>query len=255
MNLAVEMMSKLQSPKPMLAERKGGRARITPDVILAAFACELQQYPVGRVIIESRYLADEAAKLTLADHVKAKVMQEDIKHVDAVADIVTRLVLHIPLRSQRVKLRSLHKSYGARARRSQKLIETWKARIRSMEKSSNAHLMPMIEQHKRDIENERAQLAAHAEIKAVQSLNCPKCGSSGAVLHTVCNECGGAGYIKPKRETIFAEFRQLGVRITEEDFARNYSPVVSKLVSYYCSEEIVAADALAKRLRSEKFAH
>ncbi|MBE4617361.1 TIGR02642 family protein [Vibrio navarrensis] len=253
MNQAVEMLAKLHAPKAMIVESKVGRRRLTPDVILAAFSAELLHHPVGRTIIEARYLGDEAARLTFIDHVRATVAQEKVNHVSAVADIVANLVLQVPLRSQRVKLRSLYKKYDARSKRSLKLIETWKLRIKSMEKSGNLSMQPLIEKHQQDIELEKARLHEHAQMKAGESLNCPKCHGSGNYLLRLCNECGGVGMLRPTREQIYAEFRQLGVRITEEDFARTFLPVITELVSGYCRQEIIAADALEKRLRLEKF--
>ncbi|MBC5832261.1 TIGR02642 family protein [Vibrio metschnikovii] len=252
MNYAVELLSKLHSPKPIFIERKSGRTRLTPDVILGAISTELHGYPVGRVIIEARYLNDLAAEKTLSAHILDKVKQEHVAHTSIVAHIVYCLVMQKPLHSQRVKLRSLHKQYGGRAKRSQKLISTWRERIKSMERSGNAKLQYMIDRHLDDIEKEKQQLLSYAELKASQSLNCPKCGGTGISANKGCDACDGIGYFKPTRERIYSEFRQMGARITEQDFTRTYQPVITDLVSFYCQCELNAADALENRLMAER---
>ncbi|EKO3632386.1 hypothetical protein M3894_002916 [Vibrio metschnikovii] len=254
MNYAVELLSKLHSPKPMIIERKIGRSRLTPDVILGAISAELHCHPIGRLIVEARYLDDAVADKALAAHIADRVKQEHVDHSSVVAHIIRCLVMQKPLHSQRVKLRSLHKQYGGRARRSQKLIATWRERIKSMERSGNAKLQYMIDRHLDDIEKEKQQLLAYAELKASQSLSCPKCGGTGISTNKECDACDEVGYFKPTRERIYSEFRQMKVRITEQDFVKTYQPVITELVTLYSKAELLAVDAMASRIKAEKLA-
>jgi uncharacterized phage protein len=268
MTNAIEQLIKMHDPRCVSAESMNvgrGRASLTREQILGAFAAAQHQHSAGLDLLMTKYRSDFKAEQRLRAAINEWVHQRP--HPDRAAtacQLALSIVLERNLPAQVVHLASLFRRYGPRTAQTRKNIEALQSEIKALEKrrcqeqiSDAVYVEAGLEitDLNTRIEWERAALRAWSERHAATTNICPRCSGTGRTVrpHPVeCEECNGKGKIPANMEHLRKSMRIIGAAVEPGDWASQYSDLVKKCMNWLYVEESNATLLLTERIEEEK---
>lgn len=188
-------------------------------------------------------MATEFGEIKYVDQLQSYII--DKLGSEALMTIVYSELCFLPLGKNQLKIKSLLKQYGPRAKRSRRLIDSWNRAIKSMNRSGRHH--DMVEQHLRDIERERQSLDIWAAKYSKLSCNCPRCGATGHVNGDKCKSCNGDGHFKNRVADWKEHLRHFDIRFTPELTLK-----IESLIDDLTIQKNTAIHIMTKRARLER---
>lgn len=138
MTSAIEQLIKMHDPRCVSAESMNvgrGRASLTREQILGAFAATQHQHPVGFDLLMAKYRNDFKAEQRLRVAINQWVHQRPHpKRAAAACQLALSIVLERSLPAQVAYLASLFRRYGSRTAQTCKNIEALQANIKVLDK-------------------------------------------------------------------------------------------------------------------------
>jgi len=269
MTNAIEQLIKMHDPRCVSAESMNvgrGRASLTREQILGAFAAAQHQHSVGLDLLMTKYRNDFKAEQRLRVAINEWVYQRPHpERAAAACQLALSMVLERNLPAQVAHIATLLRRYGPRTAHTRKNIETLQSEIKVLEKQRSQTQISDIEYHEagfeitdisKRIEHERATLRAWSERHATTTNICPRCSGTGRTVrpHPVeCEECGGKGKIPANMEHLRKSMRIIGAAVEPGDWVSQYSDLVKQCMSWLYIEESNATSLLADRLANEKY--
>ncbi|EMF02960.1 hypothetical protein F518_24616 [Serratia marcescens VGH107] len=242
-----------------------GRASLTREQILGAFAAAQHQHSVGLDLLLTKYRNDYKAEQRLRAAINEWVHQRPHpERATAACQLALSIVLERNLPAQMAHFSSLFRRYGPRAARTRKNIEALQSEIKALEKRRNQAQITDIEYHEvgfeitditKRIERERAALRAWTEQHAATTNTCPRCSGSGRMVrpHPIeCEECGGKGKIPANMEHLRKSMRIIGATVKSGDLASQYSDLVKQCMDWLYVEETNVTTHLNDRINQER---
>lgn len=268
MTIAIEQLIKMHDPRCVSAESMNvgrGRASLTREQILGAFAAAQHQHSVGLDLLMTKYRNDFKAEQRLRAAINEWVHQRPHpEHAAAACQLALSIVLERNLPAQVAHFSSLFRRYGPRAARTRKNIEALQSEIKALEKRRNQAQITDIEYHEvgfeitditKRIERERAALRAWSEQHAATTNICPRCSGTGRMIrqHPIeCEECGGKGKIPANMEHLRKSMRIIGAAVEPGEWASRYTELVKQCMDWMFVEESNAIGVLSDRIAMEK---
>ncbi|WP_033645909.1 TIGR02642 family protein [Serratia marcescens] len=268
MTNAIEQLIKMHDPRCVSAESMNigrGRASLTREQILGAFAAAQHQHSVGLDLLLTKYRNDYKAEQRLRAAINEWVHQRPHpERATAACQLALSIVLERNLPAQMAHFSSLFRRYGPRAARTRKNIEALQSEIKALEKRRNQAQITDIEYHEvgfeitditKRIERERAALRAWTEQHAATTNTCPRCSGSGRMVrpHPIeCEECGGKGKIPANMEHLRKSMRIIGATVKSGDLASQYSDLVKQCMDWLYVEETNVTTHLNDRINQER---
>lgn len=173
MTNAIEQLIKMHDPRCVSAESMNvgrGRASLTREQILGAFAAAQHQHSVGLDLLMTKYRNDYKAEQRLRSAINLWVHQRPHpERAVAACQLAFSIVLERNLPAQVSHLASLFRRYGPRTAQTRKNIEVLQAEIKLLERRRSRAQISDIEYHEAGgeitditvrIERERAALRA-----------------------------------------------------------------------------------------------
>lgn len=226
----IEMLTLLNAARTMKWEQKLSSGGPSREQILGAIGSAQRANPIGIALIYAKHLHDAHA-ISLVNH----HMTESVEFAQPIArsgleltSIEVEFLAHLVLSDvtarlvevQRRRVESAWKRHSMRGERSRKTIKSLSKSLRSLQRaleskttageiSRTKHQIASLEGR---IESERNNANEYARSKANETLNCPKCKSTGIVQSTQvsCDICGGVGSFRLSadelRRAFLAEF-------------------------------------------------
>ncbi|HBN5894923.1 TPA: TIGR02642 family protein [Serratia marcescens] len=268
MTNAIEQLIKMHDPRCVSAESMNvgrGRASLTREQILGAFAAAQHQHSVGVDLLMTKYRNDYKAEQRLRAAINEWVHQRPHpERATAACQLALSIVLERNLPAQVAHLASLFRRYGPRTVRARKNIEVLQAEIKALDKRrcqaqiSDAIYVEAgleITELTTRIERERAALRAWSERHAATTNICPRCSGTGRTVrpHPVeCEECNGKGKIPANMEHLRKSMRIIGAAVEPGDWVSQYAELVKKCMDWLYVEESSAISVLSDRISMEK---
>lgn len=269
MTNAIEQLIKMHDPRCVSAESMNvgrGRASLTREQILGAFAAAQHQHSIGLDLLMTKYRNDFKAEQRLRAAINEWVHQRP--HPDraaAACQLALSMVLERNLPAQVAHIATLLRRYGPRTAHTRKNIETLQSEIKVLDKQRSQSQISDIAYHEagdevaeisKRIERERSSLRAWSERHAATTNICPRCSGTGRTVrpHPVeCEECGGKGKIPADMEHLRKSMRIIGAVVEPGDWASQYSDLVKQCMNWLYVEESNATSLLADRIADEKY--
>ncbi|MNG55954.1 hypothetical protein D3C79_140260 [compost metagenome] len=268
MTNALEQLIKMHDPRCVSAESMNvgrGRASLTREQILGAFAAAQHQHSVGLDLLMTKYRNDFKAEQRLRTAINSWVHQRPHpERAVAVCQLALSIVLERNLPAQVAHLASLFRRYGPRTAQTRKNIEALQLEIKALDKrrcqaqiSDAVYVEAGLEitDLNMRIERERAALRAWSERHAATTNICPRCSGTGLTArpHPVeCEECGGKGKIPANMEHLRKSMRIIGAAVEPGDWVNQYAELVKQCLNWLHVEESNAAQVLFERIQAEK---
>ncbi|HED2337568.1 TPA: hypothetical protein R4Y05_003256 [Serratia liquefaciens] len=268
MTNAIEQLIKMHDPRCVSAESMNvgrGRASLTREQILGAFATAQHQHSVGFDLLMTKYRNDFKAEQRLRAAINEWVSQRPHpERAVAACQLALSIVLERNLPAQVAHLASLFRRYGPRTAQTRKNIEALQSEIKALEKrrcqeqiSDAVYVEAGLEitDLNTRIEWERAALRAWSERHAATTNICPRCSGTGRTVrpHPVeCEECGGKGKIPTNMEHLRKSMRIIGAVVEPGDWARRYADLVKQCMNWLYAEELKSVTFLGVRLNQER---
>lgn len=269
MTTAIEQLIKMHDPRCVSAEAMNigrGRASLTREQILGAFAAAQHQHSLGLDILMAKYRGDCIAEQRVRAAINEWVHQRPHPvRAAAACQLSLSIVLERNLPAQITHIASLLRKYGPRAAQMRKNIEAIQAQIKYLEKQRSQTSISDNTYHEigfdiidinRAIERERKSFRAWSERYAATTNLCPRCSGTGrtAKPHPVqCDECGGKGKIPASMEHLRKSMSIIGAEVAAGDWAGQYADLVKRCMNWLYVEESNASILLAERMQSERF--
>lgn len=268
MTNAIEQLIKMHDPRCVSAESMNvgrGRASLTREQILGAFAAAQHQQSVGLDLLMTKYRNDYKAEQRLRAAINEWVHQRPHpESATAACQLALSIVLERNLPAQVAHLASLFRRYGPRTAQTRKNIEALQSEIKALEKRRSQAQIADIEYHEvgfeitditKRIERERAALRAWSEQHASTTNICPRCSGTGRMVrpHPIeCEECGGKGKIPVNMEHLRKSMRIIGAAVEPGHWGSHYASLVKQCVDWLYVQESNATILLTERIQSEK---
>lgn len=267
MTNAIEQLIKMHDPRCVSAESMNvgrGRASLTREQILGAFAAAQHQHSVGLDLLMTKFRNDFIAEQRLRAAINEWVHQR--QHPDraaAACQLALSIVLERNLPAQVAHLASLFRRYGPRTAQSRKNIEALQSEIKALDKrrcqvqiSDAVYVEAGLEitDLNTRIERERAALRAWSECHAATTNICPRCSGTGRTVrpHPVeCEECGGKGKIPASLEHLRKSMRIIGAAVEPSDWVSQYAELVKQCMAWLYIEESSVVSMLSTRIDAE----
>ncbi|MNG72728.1 hypothetical protein D3C81_585060 [compost metagenome] len=269
MTNAIEQLIKMHDPRCVSAESMNvgrGRASLTREQILGAFAAAQHQNSVGLDLLMTKYRNDFKAEQRLRVAINEWVHpRPHPERAVAACQLALSIVLERNLPAQVAHLASLFRRYGPRTAQTRKNIEALQSEIKALDKrrcqapiSDAVYVEAGLEitDLNSRIERERAALRTWSERHATTTNICPRCSGTGRTIrpHPVeCEECGGKGKIPANMEHLRKSMRIIGAAVEPGDWVSQYSDLVKQCMSWLYIEESNATSLLADRIANEKY--
>jgi len=268
MTNAIEQLIKMHDPRCVSAESMNvgrGRASLTREQILGAFAAVQHQHSVGLDLLMTKYRNDFKAEQRLRSAINLWVHQyPHPERAVAACQLALSIVLERNLPAQVAHLASLFRRYGPRTAQTRKNIETLQLEIKALDKrrcqaqiSDAVYVEAGLEitDLNSRIERERAALRVWSERHAATTNICPRCSGTGRTVrpHPVeCDECGGKGKIPANMDHLRKSMRIIGAAVEPGDWASQYADLVKQCLNWLYVEESNATQMLFERIQAEK---
>jgi uncharacterized phage protein len=267
MTNAIEQLIKMHDPRCVSAESMNvgrGRASLTREQILGAFAAAQHQHSVGLDLLMTKYRNDTKAEQRLRAAINEWVHQRPHpERAAAACQLALSIVLERNLPAQVAHFSSLFRRYGPRTTQTRKNVEALQSEIKALEKRRSQAQITDIEYHEvgleiiditKRIERERAALRTWSERHAAITNICPRCSGTGRTVrpHPVeCEECGGKGKIPANMEYLRKSMRIIGAMVEPGDWANKYADLVKQCMNWLYVEESLATALLSNRIIEE----
>jgi len=269
MTNVIEQLIKMHDPRCVSAESMNvgrGRASLTREQILGAFAAAQHQHSVGLDLLMTKYRSDFKAEQRLRAAINEWVHQRPHpERAAAACQLALSIVLERNLPAQISHLASLLRRYGPRTAQTRKNIEALQSEIKALDKrrcqvqiSDTVYVEAGLEitDLNTRIERERAALRAWSERHAATTNICPRCSGTGRTVrpHPVeCEECGGKGKIPANMEHLRNSMRIIGAEVAPGKWVTEYISLVGACINWlYCKEE-QAGKCIKNRIISELY--
>ncbi|WP_409311409.1 TIGR02642 family protein [Pectobacterium sp. B1J-3] len=268
MTIAIEQLIKMHDPRCMSIESLNvgrGRAILSKEQILGAFATAQRKNPVGYDLLMAKYRHDSDAAFRIMIAIYAwdvYAKYQHLEHSDIACSLAMDMVLERNLPAQVDHIAGLLRRYGTRSSQTRKNTDSLKAEIKRLEKqrcrdkTSNAEYFLVgeeIEQLSARIKAERQALYDWSEQEARRSNICPRCSGTGKTLRPViaiCNECGGHGRIIATFEYLRKSMAIIGAVIPAGEWLQ-YLDLIKECMRWLYIEESSAASVLSSQIRDE----
>lgn len=267
MTNAIEQLIKMHDPRCVSAESMNvgrGRASLTREQILGAFAAAQHQHSVGLDLLMTKYRNDVKAEQRLRAAINEWVHQRPHpERAAAACQLALSIVLERNLPAQVARIATLLRRYGPRTAQTRKNIEALQSEIKTLDKrrcraqiSDAVYVEAGLEitDLNTRIERERAALRAWSERHAATTNICPRCSGTGRTVrpHPVeCEECGGKGKIPANMEHLRKSMRIIGAVVEPGDWVRQYADLVKRCMNWLYIEESSATGLLSERINAE----
>lgn len=266
MTIAIEQLIKMHDPRCMSIESLNvgrGRAILTKEQILGAFATAQHHHSVGFDLLMTKYRhdshAEQRVRTAITDWVNAR---PHLEHAITACQLALSMVLERNLPAQIDHIAKLLRRYGSRSPQTRKNTDALQAEIKQQEKlrvrdrvsdDEYQRIGQQIEQLSGRIETERAALRTWSEHQAAQSNVCPRCSGTGKTLRpavVLCNECGGHGRITATFEHLRKSMAITGAVIPTGEWPQ-YLTLVKWCMRWLYIEETQAAIVLSSQIHNE----
>ncbi|CAI1535551.1 TIGR02642 family protein [Serratia marcescens] len=268
MTNAIEQLIKMHDPRCVSAESMNigrGRASLTREQILGAFAVAQHQHSVGLDLLMTKYRNDYKAEQRLRAAINEWVHQRPHpERAVAACQLSLSIVLERNLPAQVAHIAALLRRYGPRTAQTRKNIEALQSEIKALEKRCSQAQITDIEYHEvgfeiaditKRVERERAALRAWSEQHAATTNICPRCSGTGRMVRPYpieCEECGGKGKIPANMEHVRKSMRIIGATVESGDWASQYSDLVKQCMDWLYVEETNVTTQLNDRINQER---
>ncbi|MGG5572442.1 TIGR02642 family protein [Vibrio diazotrophicus] len=241
MSNVVELLEKLSKPKSVNVSNtfKAPKGSLDKQELYSAICVAGKKSPIGLAIV----MATEFGEIQYVEQLQ-RYLIDKLGSEELMAVAYSELCF-LPLGKNQLRIKSLLKQYGPRAKRSRRLIDSWTRAIKSMTRSGRHH--DLITQHLSNIESERHSLDEWATKYSKLSCNCPRCGATGSVNSEQCKSCHGDGHFKNKTANWKEHLGQFGISLTPELTLR-----IESLLDDLSIKKNTAIDAMSKRARLER---
>ncbi|MFJ5427689.1 TIGR02642 family protein [Pectobacterium actinidiae] len=266
MTIAIEQLIKMHDPRCMSIESLNvgrGRAILSKEQIMAAFASTQHHHSVGFDLLMAKYRHDSQAEQRIRVAISHRVnTRTHLVHSDPACQLALSMVLERNLPAQIDHLAGLLRRYGAKAAQSRKNTDTLRSEIKQLErqrcreKVSHADYISAgieIAELNERIGHERKALLEWSERQAAQLNVCPRCNGTGKMLRpaiAVCNECGGNGHIAATFEHLRKSLAIIGAVIPVGEWPQ-YLDLVKRCMRWLYVEESQAVSVLNERIHNE----
>ncbi|AHG22180.1 hypothetical protein Z042_23120 [Chania multitudinisentens RB-25] len=268
MTNAIEQLIKMHDPRCVSAEAMNigrGRASLTREQILGAFAAAQHQHSLGLDILMAKYRSDCLAEQRVRMAINVWVHQRPHPaRAAAACQLALSIVLERNVPAQIAHIASLLRRYGPRTAQTRKKIETLQTQIKYLEKQRSKTSISDNTYHEigfdiidinRSIERERISLRAWSEQHATTTNLCPRCSGTGRIAKphpAECEECNGKGKIPANMEHLRKSMRIIGAEVAPGDWAGKYAGLVKRCMDWLYIEESNATLILSERLQNER---
>ncbi|MBW5896055.1 hypothetical protein IM881_06220 [Pectobacterium brasiliense] len=266
MTIAIEQLIKMHDPRCMSIESLNvgrGRAVLSKEQILAAFATAQHHHSVGFDLLMAKYRHDSQAEQRIRAAISNWVSSRTHSiHSNPACQLALSMVLERNLPAQIDHIAGLLRRYGAKAAQSRKNTDALRAEInqlerqRCREKVSHADYISAgieITELNERIGHERKALREWSDLQAAQLNVCPRCNGTGKTLRpaiAVCNECGGNGHIAATFEHLRKSLAIMGAVIAAGEWPQ-YLDLVKRCMRWLYVEESQAVSTLSERIHNE----
>lgn len=266
MTIAIEQLIKMHDPRCMSIESLNvgrGRAILSKEQILGAFATAQRKSPVGYDVLMAKYRQDSQAEQRIRAAISNWVnSRTHLMHSDPACQLALSMVLERNLPAQIDHIAGLLRRYGAKAAQSRKNTDTLRSEIKQLErqrcreKVSHADYISAgieIDELNERIGHERKALREWSEYHAAKLNVCPRCNGTGKTLRpaiAVCNECGGNGHIAVTFEHLRKSLAIIGAVISAGEWLQ-YLDLVKRCMRWLYVEESQAVSVLNERIHNE----
>lgn len=266
MTTAIEQLIKMHDPRCVSIEALNigrGRAVLSKEQLLGAFASCQHKYPVGFDILMTKYRRDCKAEQRVRSAISVWLHQRP-HPVCAIAacQLALNMVLERTLPAQVEHIATLLRRYGSRTKISRKVIEDVKQQIKLLERDKAqarddeiiTELASQIHVLLTKIRIERNVLRSWAHQQAAITEVCPRCHGAGKTLRPhpeVCNECGGRGRLIATMEHLRKSMGFVGAQVSAREWVVHYLPLVNKCMQWLYIEETEAVKILTDRIKTE----
>lgn len=268
MTNAIEQLIKMHDPRCVSAESMNigrGRASLTREQILGAFAAAQHEFSLGLDILMAKYRNDCKAEQRVRAAINEWVHQRPHPaRAAAACQLALSIVLERNVPAQIAHLASLFRRFGPRTTQTRKNIEVLQAEIKLLEKQRSQATVSdekyhevgiSIDQLAGRVDLERSELRVWSERHAATTNICPRCSGTGRTArpHPVqCDECNGKGKIPATMEHLRKSMRIIGAEVAAGDWAGQYADLVKQCMDWLYVEESNASILLADRIQSER---
>ncbi len=267
MSQAIEQMIKMFDPQGVSIESLNigrGKAILTRDQIIGAFAAAQHQHAVGYDLLMAKYRLDYRAEQRVREAINIWVhRRERPERAHTACQLALNIVLERNLPAQIAQIALLLRDYGSRPGVYRKAITEFFDQIRILENSRSQvettteeykQLSLEIEQLQQQIKTERGIFRAWSESEAALTNICPRCRGTGIFLRphpANCEECGGAGRIKASLEHVQKSMAMIGAKIKPDDWTANYASLVQECMNWLYVEESNAGFVISDKIGAE----
>ncbi|PWC10551.1 hypothetical protein DDT56_21710 [Brenneria corticis] len=266
MTIAIEQLIKLHDPRCMSIESLNvgrGRAILTKEQILGAFATAQHHHTVGFDLLMAKYRHDGQAEKRIRASITNWVnARPHLEHAITACQIALSMVLERNLPAQIDHIAKLLRRYGSQSSQTRMNTDALQAEIKQLEKlrgrdrvsdDEYQRIGQQIEQLSLRVEAERAALRTWSEHQAAQSNVCPRCSGTGKTLRpavVLCNECGGHGRITATFEHLRKSLAITGAEIPAREWPE-YLDLTKRCMRWLYIEESEASVLISDRVKSE----
>ncbi|RLM26512.1 hypothetical protein BIY29_05495 [Brenneria alni] len=266
MTIAIEQLVKMHDPRCMSIESLNvgrGRAILTKEQILGAFAAAQHHHSVGFDLLMAKYRHDSHAEQRIRAAITNWVNARPHPELAITAcQLALSMVLERNLPAQIDHIAKLLRRYGIRSSQTRKNTDALQAEIKQLEKlrgrdrvsdDEYQRIGQQIDQLLARVEVERAVLRTWSEHQAAQSNVCPRCNGTGKTLRpavVLCNECGGHGRITATFEHLRKSMAITGAVIPAGEWSE-YLDLVKRCMRWLYIEESQAANVLSNQIHNE----
>ncbi|WP_224552889.1 TIGR02642 family protein [Pectobacterium versatile] len=269
MTIAIEQLIKMHDPRCMSIESLNvgrGRAILSKEQILGAFATAQRKNPVGYDLLMAKYRHDSDARFRIMGAIYAwegYATYQHLEHSDIACHLAVNMVLERSLPAQADQIARLLRRYGTRSSQTRKNTDSLNADIKRLEKKrcrdkvSDADYFYIgceIEQLRVRIKAERQALYDWSEQEARQRNTCPRCNGTGKTLRpaiAVCNECGGNGRITATFEHLRQSLMDISGAMIPRGEWPQYLDLIKRCMNWLYVEESQAVSALSTKIHDE----
>ncbi|MFJ5376926.1 TIGR02642 family protein [Pectobacterium sp. CHL-2024] len=266
MTIAIEQLIKMHDPRCMSIESLNvgrGRAVISKEQILAAFATTQHRHSIGFDLLMAKYRHDRQAEQRVRAAISNWVNTPNhLMHSDPACQLALNMVLERNLPAQIDHIAGLLRRYGTKAAQSRKNTDALRAEIKRLERQRCREKVRHADYISAGIEiaelndrigYERKALREWSERQAAQLNVCPRCNGTGKTLRpaiAVCNECGGNGHIAATFEHLRKSLTIIGTVISASEWPQ-YLDLVKRCMHWLYIEESQAVSALSTKIHDE----
>lgn len=241
MSNVVELLEKLSKPKSVNMSNtfKAPKSSLDKQEMYSALCVAGKKSPIGLAIV----MATEFGEIQYVDQLQNYLIEK--LGSEELMTVVYSELCFIPLGRNQLRIKSLLKQYGPRAKRSRRLIDSWNRAIKSLTRSGRHQ--DLVNRHMSDIESERKSLDDWASKYSKLSCNCPRCGATGSVNGERCKSCHGDGYFKNKVINWKEHLGQFDIKLTPELTLK-----IESILDDLAIKKQTTINAMTKRARLER---